>query len=193
MKKVVYIIPGFKHSPQRKIYKEVGGLFKDKGFEVVFVKIEWKYKSVFDWTEQFIDDYYKDDNSRKYLFGFSYGALISFLVSTKKDIDTTILCSLSPYFKEDLQSLFKSWKRMIGKKRVDDFEKLEMFELAPLVKNKTYLLYGTKEGKFIEKRAKDTYEKLNCKKYLISVENAKHDIGNKKYLEEVKKVINNLK
>ena len=192
MKKVVYIIPGFKHSPQQKIYKDVGRLFGKKNFQVVYVKIDWKYKSVSDWTEKFLTEYYKEDDSEKYLFGFSFGAIIAFLVSTKNDVDTTILCSLSPYFKEDLPNLFKSWKKFIGKKRLEDFNKLEIKKLAPLVKAKTYLLYGTKEGKFIEKTAKDTYQRLNGKKRLIPVEGAKHDIGNKKYLEELKKLINGL-
>lgn len=192
MKKVVYIIPGFGHSPKMQIYKDVSKLFENKGFKVILVKIDWNYKSIFDWVEQFKKDYFKDDKSEKYLFGFSYGAVISFLVSIDKDINTTILCSLSPYFKEDLPNIFKSWKKNIGKKRVEDFKKLEMTKLAPSVKNRTYLMYGTSEGRFIERRAKDTYERLDCKKYLISVDGARHDIGNKKYQKEIKKVINSL-
>ena len=84
MKKVVYIIPGFKHSPKQKIYQDVGALFKNKGFEVVYVKIDWKFNSFPDWVNDFLQNYFKEDDSKKYLFGFSYGALISLLVSSKK-------------------------------------------------------------------------------------------------------------
>lgn len=191
MKKVVYIIPGFKHSPKRKIYKDVGNLFKKKKFDVVYVTIDWKYKTISDWIEQFMKNYY-GNNSKKYLFGFSYGAVISLLVSIETTVETQILCSLSPYFKEDLPSLFKTWKKNIGKNRVREFEKLEMAKLAPLVKTRTFLLYGTKEGKFIKKRAKDTFEKLKTEKYLIPVDKAKHDIGNEHYLREIEKVVDRL-
>ena len=166
-KPVVYIIPGFKHSPQKKEYQKIAGFFKEKGFDVELVKIDWKHKTVSDWVKQFLTKYYKNENRKKYFFGFSYGAVISLIASTKVDVEGQILCSLSPYFQEDLLGLFKSWKKMIGKRRVEVFNKLKIADLAPLVKAETFLLYGTHEGKFIELRAKDTYEKLNCKKSLI--------------------------
>jgi hypothetical protein len=191
-KPVVYIIPGFKHSPQRKEYQTIAEFFKAKNFDVVLVKIDWKYKTVSDWVEQFLTKYYKKENGKKYLFGFSYGAVISFVASTKVDVDTQILCSLSPYFQEDLEGLFKSWRKMIGARRTAHFRQLKMAELAPLVKAETFLLYGTHEGRFIEARAKDAYEKLYCKKSLISVYDAKHDIGNSEYVKQIQKVINSL-
>ena len=191
-KPVIYIIPGFKHSPQRKEYQTIAEFFKTKNFDVILVKIDWKYKTVLQWVEQFLTKYYKNENKKKYFFGFSYGAVISFVASTKVDVDTQILCSLSPYFNEDLSGLFKSWRRMIGKRRIEHFKELRMADLAPLVKTETFLLYGTHEGKFIETRAKDTYEKLKCKKSLISVDGSKHDISNPEYVKQIEKVISSL-
>jgi hypothetical protein len=188
-KPIVYIIPGFKHSPQKKEYQVIADLFKAKNFDVVLVAIDWKYKTVSQWVEQFLTKYYKNENRKKYFFGFSYGAVISFVASTKVDVEGQILCSLSPYFNEDLAGLFKSWKRMIGKRRIEHFKELKMADLAPLVKAETFLLYGTHEGKFIELRAKDTYEKLKCKKSLIAVLGSKHDIGNSEYVKQIEKVI----
>lgn len=190
--RTVYIIPGYTHSPQIKIYKDVGKIFQENGFKVVYVKIDWKYKTISDWVDQFLNEYYKSDGSKKYLFGFSFGAVISILSSTKVKIDSQILCSLSPYFDIDLTKIYKSWKKQIGKNRIEDFEKLNMEKVARFVKAKTYLLYGTREGRFIKERAEDTYKKLNCYKKLILVNGAKHDIGNKEYLEAIKKVIEDL-
>jgi hypothetical protein len=81
---------------------------------------------------------------------------------------------------------------MIGAKRMEHFKKLKMSEIAPLVKSKTYLMYGTHEGRFIEKRARDTFEKLSCEKFLISVEGAKHDISNPEYLKQIQDIIDKL-
>lgn len=192
MDKVVYIIPGFKHSPLEKKYRDIAKAFKQKEFAVVPVKINWKYTTVNSWVSQFLTQYDRNDKRKKYLFGFSYGALTSFVISTKVAIDTQILCSLSPYFQEDLASLFKSWRKYVGKKRIEGFKQLEMAKLAPLVRARTYLLYGTHEGRFIETRAKDTYERLKCKKLLIPVKDAKHDIANPEYLKQIQKVIREL-
>lgn len=188
-KPVVYIIPGFKGSSKEKEYQAVAELFRAKNFDTVLVKIDWKYKTVSSWVDQFLTNYYKNENRKTYFFGFSFGAVISLVASTKVNVDTQILCSLSPYFKEDLPSLFKSWRKWIGVKRTEHFRQLKMTELAPLVKVETYILYGTREGKFIEARAKDTYEKLKCKRFLISVEDSEHDIGNPEYLSQIKKVV----
>lgn len=192
MGKVVYIIPGFKHSPLEKKYGDIAKVFKQKNFDVVLVKINWRHTAVDSWISQFLTQYDKNDKRRKYLFGFSYGALTSFIVSTKVDIDTQILCSLSPYFQEDLASLFKSWRKYVGKRRIEAFKQLEMAKLAPLIKATTYLLYGTHEGRYIETRVRDTYERLNCKKFLIPVKDAKHDIANPEYLKQIEKVIGEL-
>lgn len=192
IKSVVYVIPGFMHSTTRKEYKNVAKFFEEKGIEVVFVQIDWKYKTISDWVEQFLTKYHKNDKRKKYLFGFSYGAMIAFISSLSTEINTQILCSLSPYFHEDLPGLPAKWKKGIGKRRVKDFNKLNMSILAPKVKTKTYLLYGTKEGKYIEKRANDVFQRLKCEKYLMKVKDAKHDIGNKEYLKQIQKIVEKL-
>ena len=46
------------------------------------------------------------------------------------------LCSLSPYFKEDLKFLKKSWRNGIGKKRIEDLENFSFEELAKDIKCK---------------------------------------------------------
>lgn len=192
MKKIVYIIPGFKHSPLKKAYQDIARLFEERNFEVVLVKIDWKYKTINDWETQFLKDNYKEENPENYIFGFSYGAVISFLISTQKNINTQILCSLSPYFKEDLSSVPKSWKKQIGRRRVESFENIEMSSIAPKIKSKTYLLFGTKEHKSVQSRANDTFKRLQTEKYLIPVKGSKHDIANPEYLKEIGKVINQL-
>ncbi|EKE21150.1 MAG: hypothetical protein ACD_7C00334G0004 [uncultured bacterium] len=190
MKKTVYIIPGFKHSTNRKIYKDIGNLFPKKDFNKVYVEINWTRTTIKDWSRQFLEEFYKKDNSKTFLFGFSYGALISFLLSSEIEIDTQILCSLSPYFKEDLPRIRKSWKASMGHRRVTEFNKFVMSDIANKIKAKTFLLYGENESEFVITRAKDTFAKLNCKKYLEEVKNSKHDISGPEYFKEIQKTIN---
>ena len=142
--------------------------------------------------EEFLNIYEKNKADNNIFFGFSYGAMTAFLASLKVKADILILCSLSPYFQEDLPSLFKYWKKSVGKKRIKDFKTYKMSELVSKVRTQTFILYGEREGKFIEKRANDTFNKIKTDKQLIKVKGAKHDMGNKQYLEEIKKVIEKL-
>lgn len=192
MKTVAFVIPGFKHTPDRKIYKDVICKFNKKGIKTIPVKITWKYKALSDWLKEFLTIYDKDKADNNIIFGFSYGTMIAFLASTKVKANTIILCSLSPYFYEDLPFLFKSWKKSVGKKRMKDFKTYKMSDIVSKVKTKIYILYGDHEGKFIEKRANDTFKKIKTDKQLIKVKDAKHDIGNPQYFKEIKKVIEKL-
>ena len=192
MKRVVFVLPGFKHSPDRKIYKNVILAFESKGIKSIPVKINWEHRTISQINEDFLKEYNSVSAEEKYLFGFSFGAVIALITSTKVYPKAQILCSISPYFKEDLPFIFKSWKKMIGKKRMEDFKNLSISDFAPKVKTETYLLYGTKETKFIEKRAKDTFGKLRSKRHLVAVDSARHDIGNPRYLDEIKKVVSSL-
>jgi pimeloyl-ACP methyl ester carboxylesterase len=192
MKTVSFIIPGYKHSPYRKIYKDIIYEFEKKGIRTIPVNITWKYKTMSQWVEEFINIYNKNKTDTNIFFGFSYGAMIAFLASLKVPVDTLILCSLSPYFQEDLPKLPRYYKRTMGKRRFADFQNIKASNLTPQIKASTILLYGTKEFKDVQMRAKNTFNKLNTKKKLNPVEGSKHNIGNKQYLNEIRKVINNL-
>lgn len=44
MKKVIFIIPGFKGVPSEKVYKDIATIYNGKGFEPVILKIPWNRK-----------------------------------------------------------------------------------------------------------------------------------------------------
>jgi len=41
MKKIIYIIPGWKESSQYKIYQSLVALAKEKGYDAIFYEIDW--------------------------------------------------------------------------------------------------------------------------------------------------------
>src|SRR5262249_29558888 len=140
-------------------------------------------------VEYFRVQFHKYKASKTYLFGFSFGAVIALLASTQMPIDGQILCSLSPFFEEDLPDMKHSWKVLIGKRRREDFAQLNAARLAQQVTAPTILLYGSREDNSIESRAQQTYTQLKAKKQLYIVEGAKHDIGYPKYLEQIRMAI----
>ena len=181
------MIPGYHHSPDRKIYTDIIDCFEAKGIKTVPVKISWQYHTMTFWVEEFLKVFESYKGDRNIFLGFSYGAMISFIASTKVKVDAQILCSLSPYFAEDLKSLPHRWKK--GKRRIADFETMNAEVLTPRINTDTYVLYGAKEGEQIHNRAHKTFELLRSSKQLIPVIDSKHDIGNPDYLTAIKKVI----
>lgn len=186
MNKVVYIIPGFSESTKQKAYQEIAKFFKRRKFKSISVKLSWKYKTMSDYINQFMGQY--KYNKNVYLFGFSFGAMISFICSTKINPKALILCSLSPYFKEDLPYIKNSWRSFIGKKRFNDLKKYSFSKLIRQVKCKTILLAGSKESPELLKRVNDANKKLKNSKIII-IKNAKHKISQKEYLDAIKNLV----
>ncbi len=189
MKKVAYIIPGYGESHLRQSgYNKVAKFFKEQGITPIHVQINWKYKKPArfeDYVKQFLKVYKKPKGTEVYILGFSYGAIIAFLSAVKTKPKALILCSLSPYFKEDQKNLKPIWIKWWRKNFIEsDFS---FTELASKVKTKTYLIVGNKEPNHCLVRARDAKRKLDAR--LSIAKGAKHNIGQKEYLQTVKKVI----
>lgn len=190
MKKVAIIIPGFGYSGKEKEYKKVAGFFAAKGIAPVVADIRWKRRTFSEYLAQFDDEYgkYFKNNKEVYVLGFSFGAMMSSVISSRHKSKVLMLCSLSPYFKEDLPRIKKWWKSWIGKGRLEEFKKLSFTNLAKNIKCKTFILAGNKEGPEVGYRAKDALKKIKNSK-LIFIEGVKHDISDSRYLAKIKKVI----
>ena len=186
--KIAYIIPGFRESTKQEKYKKITRGLRKKGFIPINVKIKWKYKTMSNYVNQFLKKYQHHDNQSCIIIGFSFGAMIAFIVSSKINVKEIFLCSLSPYFKEDLPRLKKTWKRDVGKKRIKALENYSFGTIGKKIKCKITFLAGAKEGNIILKRINEAGKKLsNGKVYIIK--DVGHDISNEKYLNELLKKI----
>ena len=173
----IFIIPGFKHRPTNKAYKEIAKILKSEGYLPILITIPWKQTTISENTEYFLKKYKKVNSKKKYILGFSYGAMIAFIASTKVEVSGLILCSLSPYFKEDISS-----------------SPLHCATLAKQIKAKQILLlYGAKEEKSLRKRVADAYDKISsAHKYLIPILEAEHNIGDRRYLNKIHQIAKEL-
>ncbi|OGM20342.1 hypothetical protein A2714_04835 [Candidatus Woesebacteria bacterium RIFCSPHIGHO2_01_FULL_38_9] len=188
-RKIAYIIPSFKSSPKEKAYLNIGRFFREANIEPIYVDVKWDNSTISQNTENFISLANSKQSEYTCVLGFSFGTLIAFIAASKIKMDLLILCSLSPYFSEDLPYLKKSWKENVGKNRVKDLEAINSKNAAQKISTKTYVLYGTKEGPQIEKRAKDVFKNLKGDKHLIFLEEVNHDISNGRYLDQLHQII----
>lgn len=192
MKRVAFIIPGYKFSPSQSEYQQIGSYFESVKIQPIYIEVKWDRSTISNNLQSFLTIYQNTQADEKYVLGFSFGAVIAFLASSQVKFKAQILCSLSPYFKEDLPKIKKWWARFIGKKRYADFYSLEADKLVMTVKTPTFFLYGAEESSLVVERAQETFANLKILKKLIPVEGVKHDISDIRYLNAIDNVIKNL-
>lgn len=183
-RKTIFIIPGFNHLPTSKAYRQIARILKKEGYFPILVKIPWKNTTILENTQYFLKEYRKVKSKKKYILGFSFGAMIAFIASTKVRSMGLILCSLSPFFKEDLPMP----KTMT--KKTKDFYGLCCASLAKKIKSKQILMmYGAQEAKSLIRRVTDAFNRISCaNKFLISIYKTEHNIGTKRYLNEIHQI-----
>ncbi len=180
--KTLFIIPGFKEKIAQKQYRALQKLFAAKGFMVRLVPIVWERTVMSDWIAQFHDAYRAHRGEKNVVLGFSFGAMIALIAAKELKPDELILCSLSPYFSEDLPTIPDRWKRFIGKRRTEDFGRYAMKSAVKDVSGETTVFIGSVEQKKfpqLAKRCASAARALGTS--VIVVEGAEHDIGDVRY------------
>ncbi len=191
MTKTVYVIPGYTESTKLIGYKKAMQFFSCQGIKPVPITITWKYRTMSDYVKQFLQQYHSPHGKDVYLFGFSFGAMIALIAAATIKPKLLLLCSLSPYFKEDLPFLKKHWKKSIGTRRIRDLKQHPFNRLAKKISCNVILVAGSKESKQIWRRARDANKKLRKSK-LITASGAKHKLSQKEYLDTVRQIISKL-
>lgn len=98
MKKTIYIIPGWGESCDEKRYKNLATTLGTKGCTIERIKPDWNLGitgNVFKPVKNSI------------IIGFSYGAVIAYLIAKKYKVKRVIFCSLSPIEKESYKDTLK--------------------------------------------------------------------------------------
>jgi pimeloyl-ACP methyl ester carboxylesterase len=193
MRKIVYLVPGYGESHlKERGWSKVAKLFEAKGITPIHVDINWKRNSperFSDYTDDFLKEFKKPKNTEIFVLGFSFGANIAFLTAAQTKPKALILCSLSPYFEEDLPRLKPQWVKWWKKAFVaSDYS---FAKIASKVKSRTYLIVEDVDAKEISYRARDAKKKLRDASLVIA-KGAKHRIIQKEYMAALERVINRL-
>lgn len=188
MRKTIFIIPGFQESISQKQYRWMKPFFTKKGFKVKSYTPKWKYKVMSDYAVGFEEYYELHKTDKNYVLGFSFGAMIAFITATTLRPNKLLLCSLSPYFSEDLATLEPSWEKFIGKRRLKDFRKFKARKIAQNLKAPTIIFLGEVEARFPQMKKRYTEIKKYAKQVKqILVKNAPHEIDYPEYVTAIKK------
>lgn len=178
-KPTFFIIPGYGEQSNTSRYRFLKTLLEKKGFKVHTPRITWKYRVMSDYIEEFKTFFEKNKGKDNYVLGFSFGAMIAFLSAKELSPKHLFLCSLSPYFKEDLPKIKSSWKVGMGKRRCKDFEKYSAINIAQEIHTPTTIFLGGKEAEetpILEERCKEVNKNMSRSR-LVVIPDAPHDIN----------------
>lgn len=189
--KKVFILRGFKLGTTAADidYLDVKQAVGAKGYEVVPFPVTWNNKTMSQYSNSFIDFYLSNKGTENIIVGVSYGAMAALVSASHTRPNLLILCSLSGYFKEDLEKYSKD-NRMIarmGKRRCADLETISaelMAQNTATAGIESMMLYGEKEKQLhpiLYNRILQTAKILQPTK-MIEVPNSGHNIHNPSYL-----------
>ncbi len=183
MKQIIYIIPGFGESLKDKPYLELIKYFESKGLRVVFYQPKWKWNTIKKWLDDFQNLLEKDDTQDSVILGFSFGADIAVLSTKTHNFSKLILCSISPYFKEDIKYLPTLTEKYLGKKRMKAFQKQD-FPKNTIIS--AIFLSGSEEKVLFPNSNRKYFDLWKGDKKYIIVLNSGHDISTPNYIKEIK-------
>ncbi|HLD97814.1 MAG TPA: hypothetical protein VI815_00650 [Candidatus Nanoarchaeia archaeon] len=181
--KILYIIPGFGHSKSNKNYLKISHLFPNT--KSIVININWKNKVFSDYINDTRKQFIHKKSDEVYLLGFSFGAIIALMLASKVKPKKLFLCSISPYFSEDIPKMKNSWKSWFGKKRIEDIKKYNFNKITKQIKSNTIILAGDKEGKQLLLRSKEANKKIKNSKLIIII-NGKHNLFQEEYLNALR-------
>jgi pimeloyl-ACP methyl ester carboxylesterase len=185
--KTVLFVPGYKESLKSRHYDALLQAIKKRGYIVKFIPINWTRTVIDDWANELKQEYIKHDPAKTILAGFSFGAMTAFVAAAECNPSELWLCSLSPYFAEDLNRLSKSWLTFVGKRRVQAFSTLRFSKKAKLIRCRTFIFVGDLEAikyPLLLTRAKLAHKAIRQSK-LIDVPDCGHDVTHPKYIASI--------
>jgi pimeloyl-ACP methyl ester carboxylesterase len=185
--KTVLFVPGYKEGLKSRQYDHLLLTIKKRGYRAKFIPINWTRTVIDDWVRELDQEYRKHEPEKTILAGFSFGAMTVFAAAADRNPSELWLCSLSPYFAEDLNRLTKSWLTFVGKRRVQAFSTLRFSKNARLIRCKTFIFVGNLEAikyPLLLTRAKRAH-KLISRSKLIYVPDCGHDVTHPNYIVSI--------
>jgi pimeloyl-ACP methyl ester carboxylesterase len=114
MKKIIYIIPGWKESSKYKIYQSLAALAKEKGYNAIFYEIDWN---------KLLSSQIFPVQKNAIILGFSLGAILAHLIAQKHECRKLILASMTPPHSFENKKIKNELADLLSQTFVEDISK----------------------------------------------------------------------
>ncbi|HUP26621.1 MAG TPA: hypothetical protein VM124_03195 [Candidatus Limnocylindrales bacterium] len=198
MKGTAFLISGFElnRTAADGQYSELRNAIASKGYEVMPVDIKWNYHTMSRFVSEFKAFYLNKASKHNVIIGNSFGAMAAMITAPELKPDKIILCSLSPFFQEDIPRFQPPEKltNWFGRRRVEDFSTISATATANKINRantKSILFYGEQEKKKHKKlvdRVISTAHDLKGSQ-LIEIPGTPHSFRDPRYVIAISKVL----
>jgi pimeloyl-ACP methyl ester carboxylesterase len=191
--KTAFLISGYKmnRTAANPKFDVLSKAIASKGYKVVPVPFFWNYTTVAQYVEKFIPFYAVHKSEHNVIIGNSYGAMVAFLAAPRLKPDKVLLCSLSPYFKEDQDKTTLKYRlKRFGERREEAMKSISAKQTAQELNQtntKIIMFYGEQEKAIypeLIQRVKSTAKDLDNAK-LIEIAGAPHSFSDPEYIRAI--------
>lgn len=165
----VLYVPGKGTSRANYPYDKILRKIQRRGHQTTFCHVAWPRSAVVgDWLDQVRPTYLQCDPAQTILVGFSFGAMIAFLLAAERPPAAFISCSMPSYFAEDLPLVPLRWVRQLTPQRYASFKELHFNDIAPKVTYPTRFVIGGREPGWGQQRSRTASKLLPDSKLLVA-------------------------
>lgn len=196
--KTVFLIAGFwTHTSAATpgYFTDVIQSFDPTKYTVIPVPLTWAHKTFSSYVVEFIEFYDRHKGTENIIVGNSFGAVAAFLAAPVVKPDLVVLCSLSPFFAEDLDQFKESYLlHRFGKRRLADMKQTLASSGAAAINKAgvaTISLYGELEQQTsppLVRRVKQTATQLE-NNTLVEIKDAPHSLRDPVYIAGLQAVL----
>ena len=196
--KKAFLINGLNinHTAAGDAFEYLRKAIASKGYEVVPIDISWRQTTPTQFAKKFLQIYESKKGTSNTIIGNSFGAVVALITAPRTKPDQLVLCSLSPFFKEDFRSGWPTDKQIkrLGKRRLNDISNYSIEKNADEInkqKISVKVLYGEQE-KIQHQPLVDrsiSLSKLISGSTLIEVANAPHSFKDQAYTDGIKNIL----
>lgn len=182
MKKLI-ILPGMWDHTNEEMYQNIEDNLKND-FDIILKNFKWNHSTVNTLTKDLNNFLSKIDTKNSIILSFSFSGIILFNLLDKYHFNKVFLCSISPFFKENISKLPKEAKKIIGKRRLKQLKNIS--NKQDVIKQDIIFLFGDQDWPMGIENSKIMAK--NYKSMFKIVKNTKHEI-NQEYINIIKKAL----
>jgi pimeloyl-ACP methyl ester carboxylesterase len=112
--------------------------------------------------------YRQAKNTKVYIFGFSFGALIALMASVYLNPTKLYLCSLSPFFQDDIKKNGEKDLAILGKRRSHVLRTIQFSKVASAIKCPTIIIAGDSELTSVIHRAQNAAKEIRSSRLYLA-------------------------
>lgn len=195
--KTAFLVNGFKYGKTTKHsdFTVLKKALESEGYTVIDSELTWNDRTVTEFANEFKAFYLDNKTEENIVIGNSLGAVVALMASPAIAPDKLILCSLSAFFKEDLENYEDDYLvKRFGERRVKDLCGISAGVLINRLNQSeidTYFLYGSEETHLYQKLVNRVRASAQMAKnsHLIEIDGAGHRMYETEYVNGIRSVL----